>query len=460
MDKANAVIARQEAIHAHNAHPKNRYNQRMSHTQTTPPPTPRTYCVGGAVRDALMGLPANDADYVVVGSTPEAMLAQGYTPVGKDFPVFLHPVTHDEYALARTERKTAQGYAGFAVHFAPDVTLEEDLARRDLTINAMAREVLPNGTLAELIDPYHGQADIQNKILRHVSPAFAEDPVRILRLARFAARWADFSVAPETMNLMRAMVDNGETRALVPERVWTEIARGLMEVTPSRMFVILRECGLLAQWLPEVNALFGVPQRADYHPEIDTGIHVMMVIDYAAKLNLNLESRYAALCHDLGKGNTPAEILPRHVGHESRGVPLAKALSERLKVPRACADYARLLTHEHTNFYKLPELRPSTVLNIIKRCDGLRRPERFRDLLHASLADSRGRGGDFPNRPALWYDAWLMLLDTLLGLDNGEIALAHEHEPEQIPNAILEAQLHAITPVLKGWQESVSHSIL
>ena len=232
MDKTNAVIARQEAIHAHNAHPKNRYNQRMSHTQTTPPPTPRTYCVGGAVRDALMGLPANDADYVVVGSTPEAMLAQGYTPVGKDFPVFLHPVTHDEYALARTERKTAQGYAGFAVHFAPDVTLEEDLARRDLTINAMAREVLPNGTLAEPIDPYHGQADIQNKILRHVSPAFAEDPVRILRLARFAARWADFSVAPETMNLMRAMVDNGETRALVPERVWTEIARGLMEVTP------------------------------------------------------------------------------------------------------------------------------------------------------------------------------------------------------------------------------------
>lgn len=430
----------------------------MSNTQTTPLSTPRTYCVGGAVRDALMGLAANDADYVVVGSTPEAMLAQGYIPVGKDFPVFLHPVTHDEYALARTERKTAQGYTGFAVHFAPDVTLEEDLARRDLTINAMAREVSPNGALGELgelIDPYGGLADIQNKILRHVSPAFAEDPVRILRLARFAARWADFTVAPETMNLMREMVDNGETRALVPERVWAEIARGLMEATPSRMFVILRECGLLAQWLPEVDALFGVPQRADYHPEIDTGVHVMMVIDYAAKLNLNLESRYAALCHDLGKGNTPANILPRHVGHESRGVPLAKALSERLKVPRACVDYARLIAHEHTNFYKLPELRPSTVLNIIKRCDGLRRPERFRDLLHASLADSRGRGGDFPNRPALWYDAWLMLLDTLLALDNGAIALAHEHEPEHIPNAILEAQLRAITPALQNWQAMV-----
>ena len=433
----------------------------MQNTPNSPSTnTPQIYCVGGAVRDTLMGLPANDADYVVVGSTPEAMLAQGYTPVGKDFPVFLHPITHDEYALARTERKTAQGYTGFAVHFAPDVTLEDDLARRDLTINAMAREVLPNGTLGDIIDPYHGQSDVQNKILRHVSPAFAEDPVRILRLARFAARWADFTVAPETMALMRQMVVNGETAALVPERVWAELARGLMETTPSRMFLILRECGLLAQWLPEVNALFGVAQRADYHPEVDTGVHVMMVIDYAAKLNLNLESRYAALCHDLGKGNTPADILPRHVGHESRGVPLAKALSERLKVPRACADYARLLTHEHTNFYMLPELRPSTVLNILKRCDALRRPERFRDLLNASLADSRGRGGDFPTRPALWYDAWLMLLETLMQIDQGQIAFEHEHQPEQIPNAILEAQLHAITPVLKNWQDSVSRSVL
>ena len=430
----------------------------MSQISNPSPTNARTYCVGGAVRDALMGLPAHDADYVVVGSTPEAMLAQGYTPVGKDFPVFLHPVTHDEYALARTERKTAQGYTGFAVHFAPDVTLEEDLTRRDLTINAMAREVLPDGSLGALIDPYHGLQDLENQTLRHVSPAFAEDPVRILRLARFAARWPKFTVAPETMNLMRKMVDNSETQALIPERVWAEIARGLMEATPSRMFVILRECGLLAQWLPEVNALFGVPQRADYHPEVDTGVHVMMVIDYAAKLNLNLESRYAALCHDLGKGNTPPDILPRHIGHESRGVPLAKALSERLKVPRACADYARLLTHEHTNFYKLPELRPSTVLNIIKRCDGLRRPERFRDLLHASLADSRGRGGDFSTREAPWYDAWLMLLDTLLGLDNGAIALAHEDDPSNIPNAILESQLRAITPILQSWQVMVRNS--
>ena len=257
------------------------------------------------------------------------------------------------------------------------------------------------------------------------------------------------------MQLMRTMVANGETAALVPERVWQEIARGLMENTPSRMFEILRECGLLAQWLPEVDALFGVPQRADYHPEIDTGVHVMMVIDYAAKLNLNLESRYAALCHDLGKAATPADVLPRHTGHEARGVPLAKALSERLKVPRACADYARLITFEHTNFYKLSELRPSTALNIIKRCDGLRRPERFRDLLHASLADSRGRGGDFPNQPALWYDAWLMLLDTVLSVDQGAVAADHENEPANIPNAILEAQLHAITPVLRAWQASV-----
>ena len=418
----------------------------------------RIYRVGGAVRDELMDLPHSDTDYVVVGSTPEYLLSQGYTPVGKDFPVFLHPVTHDEYALARTERKTAHGYSGFAVHFAPDVTLEEDLARRDLTINAMAQEVLPNGELGELIDPYHGQEDLRNHILRHISPAFVEDPVRILRLARFAARWPAFTVAPETMTLMQNMVQNGETAALVPERVWQEIARGLMEDTPSRMFYILRECGLLAQWLPEVDALFGVPQRADYHPEIDTGIHVMMVIDYAAKLHLNLESRYAALCHDLGKGTTPADILPRHTGHEERGVPLAKALSQRLKVPRACADYARLITFEHTNFYRLPELRPSTVLNIIKRCDGLRRPERFRDLLHASLADSRGRGGDFPNQPALWYDAWLMLLDTLLGIDQGEIAANHENEPENIPNAILEAQLLAITPVLRAWQASVQNA--
>ena len=288
------------------------------HPHATPLSPPRIYRVGGAVRDELMGLTPNDADYVVVGSTPEAMLAQGYTAVGKDFPVFLHPVSHDEYALARTERKTAQGYNGFAVHFSPDVTLEEDLARRDLTINAMAREVLDHhsndgqDTLGELIDPYNGQHDLRDQILRHVSPAFIEDPVRILRLARFAARWPTFTVAPETMQLMRAMVANGETAALVPERVWQEIARGLMENTPSRMFEILRECGLLAQWLPEVDALFGVPQRADYHPEIDTGIHVMMVIDYAAKLNLNLESRYAALCHDLGKATTPAEILPRH----------------------------------------------------------------------------------------------------------------------------------------------------
>ena len=420
----------------------------------------RIYRVGGAVRDELMGLPHSDTDYVVVGSTPEFLLSQGYTPVGKDFPVFLHPVTHDEYALARTERKTAHGYSGFAVHFAPDVTLEEDLARRDLTINAMAQEVLPNGELGELIDPYHGQEDLRNHILRHVSPAFVEDPVRILRLARFAARWPAFTVAPETMTLMQNMVQNGETAALVPERVWQEIARGLMEDTPSRMFYILRECGLLAQWLPEVDALFGVPQRADYHPEIDTGIHVMMVIDYAAKLHLNLESRYAALCHDLGKGTTPADILPRHTGHEERGVPLAKALSLRLKVPRACADYARLITFEHTNFYRLPELRPSTVLNIIKRCDGLRRPERFRDLLHASLADSRGRGGDFPNQSALWYDAWLMLLDTLLGIDQGEIVANHENEPENIPNAILEAQLLAITPVLRAWQASVQNANL
>lgn len=414
----------------------------------------QVYCVGGTIRDVLLGLVPHDSDFVVVGSTPDAMLAHGFRAVGKDFPVFLHPVTQQEFALARTERKTAQGYTGFAIHCAPDVSLEEDLARRDLTINAMARPVLAEGQLGELIDPYGGWGDLEQRILRHVSPAFAEDPVRILRLARFAARWPEFSVAPETMTLMQQMVESGETAALVPDRVWAELARGLMEQKPSRMFEVLKACGLLVQWMPEVYALFGVPQRADYHPEIDTGIHVMMALDYAAQLKLNLPSRYAVLTHDLGKGNTPADVLPRHIGHEARGVPLAKALSTRLKVPKACADYARLITHEHTHFYMLPELRPSTVLNIIKRCDALRRPERFRDLLDASLADSRGRGGDFPSRPALWYDAWLMLLDSLTRLDQGAIALAHEHEPEIIPNAILEAQLRAITPILQQWQAS------
>ncbi len=291
------------------------------------------YRVGGAVRDRLLGLPVKDIDWVVVGATPEAMLAAGYKPVGKDFPVFLHPKTREEHALARTERKSGPGYKGFQVYAAPDVTLEEDLLRRDLTINAMAEN-----DAGHVIDPFNGKADLQARLLRHVSDAFIEDPVRILRLARFAARF-DFDAAPETMTLMRQMVANGEVDHLVPERVWQEV-HALMEQKPSRMFRILRDCGALARVMPEVDALFGVPQPEQHHPEIDTGVHVMLVLDYAAAEDLPLTARYAALCHDLGKATTPADILPHHIGHESRGVELVEQLSARLRATSECRDLA------------------------------------------------------------------------------------------------------------------------
>ena len=295
----------------------------------------KVYVVGGAVRDELLNLPVQDRDWVVVGATPEEMLAAGFRPVGKDFPVFLHPRTQEEYALARTERKTAPGYAGFAFHAAPDVTLEEDLARRDLTINAMAR-----GDDGVLVDPYGGQADLSARVFRHVGPAFVEDPVRILRLARFAARFTEFTVAPETMALMREMVGNGEVDALVPERVWQELSRGLMETQPSRMFDVLRECGALKRLLPELDRLWGVPQRAEYHPEIDTGVHVMMVVDTAARRDQELPVRFAALLHDLGKGTTPKDEWPRHIAHEARSVKLVDTVCARLKVPADCRDLA------------------------------------------------------------------------------------------------------------------------
>jgi tRNA nucleotidyltransferase (CCA-adding enzyme) len=294
------------------------------------------YCVGGSVRDALLGLAAHDHDWVVVGSTPEAMVDLGYLPVGKDFPVFLHPQTHEEYALARTERKTARGYQGFAVYATPDVTLEQDLSRRDFTINAIARA--SDGTL---IDPYHGQNDLHAGVLRHVSEAFSEDPVRILRGARFAARFG-FMIAPETLQLMRDMVGNGEVDALVAERVWQELARGLMEKQPSRFIATLRECGALQKIMPELDALFGVPQPPLHHPEIDCGIHTMMVLDDAAHHDYALSVRFAALTHDLGKGNTPEDMLPRHIGHELRGVELLKSLCARLRVPAECRDLAHL----------------------------------------------------------------------------------------------------------------------
>ena len=378
----------------------------------------KIYAVGGAVRDELLGLAVKDRDWVVVGATPQDMLAQGYLAVGRDFPVFLHPQTHEEYALARTERKTGPGYTGFAFHAAPGVTLEQDLIRRDLTINAIARD-----EAGAIIDPHGGRADLAARVLRHVSPAFAEDPVRILRVARFAARFADFTIAAETMALMRGMVAAGEVDALVPERVWQELARGLMEARPSRMFEVLRECEALSRLLPELDALWGVPQRADYHPEIDTGVHVMMVIDMAARLGAALPARFAALTHDLGKGLTPAEILPRHYGHEAKSVILLEAICERLRVPAECREVARLAARFHGDMHRVAELRPETRLTVLERCDALRRPERFELILLACEADYRGRLG-WEERDYAPAAVWRAGLGAVRAVDAGAIARA------------------------------------
>ncbi|MDD4880006.1 MAG: multifunctional CCA addition/repair protein [Gallionellaceae bacterium] len=400
----------------------------------------RVYVVGGAVRDGLLGLPVQDHDYVVVGATPEEMTRLGFQPVGKDFPVFLHPHSHEEYALARTERKTARGYKGFQVYSAPDVSLEEDLIRRDLTVNAMAQAV--DG---RIIDPHGGQADLAAKVLRHVSPAFAEDPVRILRLARFAARFAEFTLAPETLDLMRAMVADGEVDALVPERVWQELARGLMEAKPSRMLSVLRDCGALARLMPEVDALFGVPQPEQHHPEIDTGAHLLMVIDQAAADGLSLAGRWAALLHDLGKGLTPAEYWPRHHGHEGRGVAAAKALSERLRAPSECRDLAVLAAREHGIVHRADELRPATVVELLERTDAFRRPDRFAELLRVCAADARGRLGrnddDYPQAERLGA-----ALAAARGIDAGVIARASA--AGQIPAAIHRARVEAVRTAL------------
>lgn len=400
----------------------------------------KIYTVGGAVRDEMLGLPVSDRDHVVVGATPEQMLALGYRAVGSDFPVFLHPETREEYALARTERKTAPGYRGFVFHAAPEVTIEEDLARRDLTINAMA--VAADGTL---VDPYRGRVDLVAGVLRHVSPAFAEDPVRILRIARFAARYREFEVAPETLALMRGMVDSGEVDHLVPERVWNEIARGLMEKQPSRMFATLRECGALARLMPEVDALFGVPQRASFHPEVDTGVHVMMVVDMAARLRLSLPARFAALTHDLGKALTPAEALPRHTGHEAASVRLLKPLCARLRVPGECRELAVLVAQYHGNIHRAEELRPATMVSVMERCDALRRPERFNDLLGACEADYRGRLG-FEERAYPQADMWRSAMAAMCSVDAGAIAQActAEDRAARIPERIHEARVAAV----------------
>jgi len=400
----------------------------------------QTYIVGGAVRDELLGFAVKDKDYVVVGSTPEAMLAAGFKPVGKDFPVFLHPSTRDEYALARTERKTAKGYKGFTVHASPEVTLEQDLARRDLTINAIAR-----AGDGQLHDPFNGVADIQSKTLRHVSDAFAEDPVRILRVARFSARLVDFNVAPETMVLMRQMVEAGEVDALVAERVWQELAKGLMEEKPSRMFEVLRACGALQKILPELDRLWGVPQPEQHHPEIDTGVHVMMVIDYAASQNFSLPIRFAALMHDLGKGTTPRELLPKHIGHEQRSANLLKELCKRLRVPNDCKELGVMTARFHGKLHQAPQMRPGTVLEFLIELDALRQPQRFMDFLKACEADSRGRTG-YADCKTPAAEFMVKVLNAAAAVDAGAVAAACE-EPEQIKVKVFEARLEAVKAV-------------
>ena len=394
------------------------------------------YSVGGAVRDELLGLPVQDRDYVVVGATPEEMVRLGFKPVGKDFPVFLHPVTHEEHALARTERKTAKGYKGFQVYAAPEVTLEQDLARRDLTINAIAKDAQGN-----LIDPFGGVADVKAGALRHVSPAFAEDPVRILRVARFNARF-DFHIAAETLQLMRDMVQSGEVDALVPERVWQELAKGLLESTPSRMFMALRECGALAKILPELDALFGVPQPEKYHPEIDTGIHVMLVVDYSATRHYSLPVRFAALTHDLGKGTTPREEWPRHIGHEQRSVELVKAVCTRLRVPSDCRDLAIIVARYHGDAYRALEARPTTLLKLLQSVDAFRQRERFEDFLRACECDYCGRPGyeDKKYQPAEFLGT---VLQAALSINTGDIAKQWV-EPELIKQHIYEERARAI----------------
>lgn len=401
----------------------------------------KTYVVGGAVRDRLLGLPVQDRDHVVVGASPEEMLARGFKPVGRDFPVFLHPDTHEEYALARTERKTAPGYAGFAFHAAPDVTLEEDLARRDLTVNAIAEDENDGA----LVDPFGGQADLAACVLRHVGPAFAEDPVRVLRVARFAARFADFRVAEETLALMRLMSANGEVDHLVPERVWQELSRGLMEARPSRMFAVLRACGALAKVLPELDRLFGVPQPADHHPEVDTGAHILLVIDQAAARSAPLPVRYAALLHDLGKGTTPASEWPHHHGHEAKGVALVEAVSERLRASAECRDLAVLAAREHGVIHGAAALRPATLVKLLERTDALRRPERFAQLLQACECDYRGRPGR-EDRPWPAGDILRSALVAVQAVDAGAIAAATT-DKAQIPQRIHEARVAAVKQV-------------
>jgi len=407
----------------------------------------QVYLVGGAVRDALLGVAVKERDWVVVGGTREELLRLKYREVGRDFPVFLHPETHEEYALARLERKVSPGYRGFTVEFGPEVTLEEDLARRDLTINAIAQSA--DGTL---LDPHGGRRDLDAKVLRHVSPAFVEDPVRVLRVARFAARFAPlgFQVAPETLALMRAMVERAEVDALVAERVWQETEKALREPKASEFFRVLRACGALGAIYPEIDALFGVPQPAQWHPEIDTGLHTLMVLDQAASLSSDTKVRFAALVHDLGKGATPPEQWPGHRGHEERSVALIEALAQRLRLPGDYRDLAIIVARHHGNVHRACELRPKTVLEIMERADAFRRPERFAQALLACEADARGRAGleqvPYPQREYLQAArdaaaAVKPLPEDIAARDGAKIA-EHLHR----------RRVHAIAELRKRWE--------
>ena len=412
----------------------------------------KTYLVGGAVRDKLLGYPFHEKDWVVVGATPEEMEAKGFTPVGKDFPVFLHPITKEEYALARTERKTGRGYAGFSFYCGEDVTLEDDLIRRDLTINAMAEDEHGN-----IVDPYGGQTDIKTKKLRHVSDAFLEDPVRILRVARFAARYhhLGFTIADETIALMREMVNNGEVDHLVSERVWKEMERALSEDSPEVFIQSLRDCNALARLFPEIDALFGVPQTATHHPEIDTGVHTLMSLQQAAHLTKNTCVRFATLVHDLGKGTTPESEWPRHIAHEDRSIPLVKALCERAGTPKDFRELALMVAQFHTHCHRALELKPSTLLKVFQQTDAFRRPERFDNFLIACEADARGRTG-FENREYPQANYFRGALEACRSVDAKDIATrgftgkAFGDEMDRVRLAALTQFKNTFTPKPEG----------
>lgn len=402
----------------------------------------KIYRVGGAVRDRLLGLPVSENDWVVVGGSPQEMLDRGFRPVGRDFPVFLHPQTGEEYALARTERKQGVGYHGFVFHTGPEVTLEQDLQRRDLTINAIAEDDAGN-----LVDPWGGQADLQNRILRHVSPAFAEDPLRVLRVARFHARFAPlgFRVASETLSLMKQISASGELQTLAPERIWQETRRALLGERPSAYFQLLKDCGALEVCFPELHAQFGKPQPKKYHPEVDAGLHTLLALDQIARLGGDLAARYAVLCHDYGKGVTPQSVLPSHRGHETAGLPLVRACSERLRVPRGCQALALLVTEHHLLVHKAMELRPKTLVELLMRCDARRRPERFEQFLLACEADARGRTG-LEDRAYPQADYLRRCLKALQDIDEATLAEGCRDQAA-LPDVLHKARVRAVKSV-------------